>query len=142
MKVTMRRIQLSTPPGTSVHDLTSEVERSLGEVGLCEGIVTLFCPGSTGGFTTVEYEPGLVEDLDELFSRIAPRDREYAHNRRWGDGNGHSHCRASLLGPSLTVPVEEGALQLGTWQQIVFLDFDRPGRDRTLLCQFMGNVGP
>ena len=137
----MRRIQLSTPPETSVHDLTPEVDRFLGEVGLPAGIVTLFCPGSTGGFTTVEYEPGLVEDLDELFSRIAPRSKEYAHNRRWGDGNGHSHCRASLLGPSLTVPVEEGALQLGTWQQIVFLDFDRPARDRTLLCQFMGRVG-
>ncbi|MDP7033498.1 MAG: secondary thiamine-phosphate synthase enzyme YjbQ [Planctomycetota bacterium] len=138
MKVSTRRIPVESTEEFNVHDLTSEVERLRGEVGLKEGIVTLFCPGSTGGFTTVEFEPGLVEDLEDLFERIAPRDRDYAHNQRWGDGNGHSHCRASLIGPSLTVPVEKGVLQLGTWQQIVFLDFDRPARTRSLVCQFLG----
>ena len=141
MIVETREIGLSTPPGTSCHDLTEHVAGFVSEVGLDGGTVTVFCPGSTGALTTVEYEPGLVVDLEVLFERIAPQDATYQHNERWHDGNGHSHVRASLVGPSITVPVVEGRLTLGTWQQIVFLDCDLPARERRLVVQMMGR-GP
>ena len=131
-------IQLSTRGAGTVLDVTREVVGEIRRAGIAKGTVTVFVPGSTGGVTTVEFEDGLVRDLDELFERLAPQGPEYHHDARWGDGNGFSHCRASLLGPSLTVPVVDGELTLGTWQQIVFLDFDNRGRQRRLIVQVMG----
>ncbi len=131
-------IQLSTRGAGTVLDVTREVAGEIRRAGIASGTVTVFVPGSTGGVTTVEFEDGLVRDLDELFERLAPQGPEYHHDARWGDGNGFSHCRASLLGPSLTVPVVDGELTLGTWQQIVFLDFDNRGRQRRLIVQVMG----
>jgi secondary thiamine-phosphate synthase enzyme len=121
-----------------VHDITARVQAAVAESGLASGIATVFVPGSTGAVTTVEYEPGLVQDLQELFDRIAPEGPPYHHDQRWHDGNGHAHVRASLLGPSLTVPFEGGRLELGTWQQIVFLDFDPPARERRLRVKILG----
>ena len=102
------------------------------------GAVTIFCAGSTGGVTTIEYESGVLEDLKKAIERMAPSDIAYSHDRRWGDGNGFSHVRAALLGPSLTVPVLRGALALGTWQQIVFIDFDNRKRQRKIIVQVIG----
>ena len=119
-------------------DLTGDVSRKLSESGLQNGIVNLFVPGSTGGFTTIEYESGLVEDFSEFMEKIIPSNVTYHHDARWGDGNGFSHVRASLVGPSLNVPFSGGTLNLGTWQQIVFLDFDNRSRSRTIHLQFMG----
>ncbi|MFN2243232.1 MAG: secondary thiamine-phosphate synthase enzyme YjbQ, partial [Anaerolineae bacterium] len=99
---------------------------------------SLFSPSSTSGLTTIEYESGAVQDLQQLFDRIVPPDLDYLHNLRWGDGNGHSHVRHALLGPSLTVPFVDGQMTLGTWQQIVFVDFDNRARSRTLVVQILG----
>ena len=131
-------LRISTQGAGTVIDLTGEVTGQVREAGLRNGTVTVFVTGSTGGVTTVEFEDGLVRDLDEMFDRLVPRGPEYHHDSRWGDGNGFSHCRASLVGPSLTIPVIDGALCLGTWQQIVFLDFDNRSRDRRLVVQVMG----
>ncbi len=106
--------------------------------GLSDGIVTVFCPSSTSAVTTLEFESGAVRDLQRLFDEIAAPDRPYAHNQRWGDGNGHSHVRAALLGPSLTVPFVGGRLTLGTWQQIIYVDFDNRARQRRLVVQMIG----
>lgn len=121
-----------------MHDITGPVAARIRESGVKSGIVTVFCPGSTSALTTIEYESGALSDLQRLFDEIAPPDRDYAHNLRWGDGNGHSHVRAALLGPSLVVPFVEGDLQLGTWQQIVFVDFDNRPRSRQLVVQIVG----
>jgi secondary thiamine-phosphate synthase enzyme len=102
------------------------------------GIAVLFVPGSTAGLTTIEYEPGLLADLPEAFERVAPTDKSYHHDQRWGDGNGHAHIRAALIGPSLTVPFSDGRLLLGTWQQIVLLDFDNRPRQRKIAMQLLG----
>ncbi|MGD8866379.1 MAG: secondary thiamine-phosphate synthase enzyme YjbQ [Gemmatimonadales bacterium] len=136
--VTSDSIELKTRGNADMLDITDEVAARVRGSGVGSGIVTLFCPGSTGGLTTIEYESGALSDLGRLFDEIVPPDREYAHNLRWGDGNGHSHVRAALLGPSLTVPFVDGALQLGTWQQIVFVDFDNRSRTRRLVVQIMG----
>jgi secondary thiamine-phosphate synthase enzyme len=101
-------------------------------------VLTLFVPGSTAGLTTIEFEPGAVSDFQRLFDEIAPPDREYKHHLRWGDDNGHSHVRAALLGPSLSVPFVDGKLLLGTWQQIILCDFDTGGRERRLVAQIVG----
>jgi len=106
--------------------------------GLKDGTVTVFMTGSTGGVTTVEYESGLLSDLRDLFDRLTPSNIPYQHNLRWGDGNGHAHVRASLLGASLTVPFVDQRLTLGTWQQIIFIDFDNRPRSRELVLQLMG----
>ena len=121
-----------------VIDITSEVANSVAEAGIESGIATVFVTGSTAGVTTVEFEPGLVEDLDTAFNRLMPRELEYRHHERWGDDNGHSHVRASFLGPSLTVPFEHGQLSLGTWQQIVLIDFDTRPRSRAYMVQIIG----
>jgi len=138
MKVISDSISISTQGFSDMKDLTSEVTKKLSDSGLQNGMVNLFVPGSTGGLTTIEYESGLVEDFSELMEKIIPSDVTYHHDARWGDGNGFSHVRASLLGPSLNVPFSSGTLNLGTWQQIVFLDFDNRSRSRTILLQFMG----
>ncbi len=131
-------IELRTRGDADMHDITAEVAAKVRESGARSGIVTVFCPGSTGGITTIEYESGALADLKRTFDDIVPADRDYAHNRRWGDGNGHSHVRAALLGPSLTVPFVDGELALGTWQQITFCDFDNRPRSRRLVVQIVG----
>ena len=121
-----------------VIDITSEVARSVAEAGIESGVATVFVTGSTAGVTTVEFEPGLVKDLDAAFNRLMPRELEYRHHETWGDDNGHSHIRASFLGPSLAVPFEHGQLVLGTWQQIVLIDFDTRPRSRNYMIQIIG----
>ncbi len=121
-----------------VIDITSEVARSVAEAGIESGVATVFVTGSTAGVTTVEFEPGLVKDLDAAFNRLVPRELEYRHHETWGDDNGHSHVRASFLGPSLAVPFEHGQLVLGTWQQIVLIDFDTRPRSRDYVIQIIG----
>ena len=120
-----------------IQDITEAVERLL-RTGLKNGAVTVFCPSSTSAVTTIEFESGCLSDLRRLFNEIVDPRQAYAHNAKWGDGNGHSHVRAALLGPSLTVPFVEGKLTLGTWQQVVFVDFDVRPRQRQLVVQVMG----
>ncbi len=124
-----------------VLDVTEDVDGILKSSGLERGLVTVFVPGATAGVTTIEYEPGLVADLGRAFENLAPSNLPYAHNERWGDGNGHSHVRAGLLGPSLSVPFSEGRMFLGTWQQIVVVDFDNHPRRRRIVVQIMGETG-
>jgi secondary thiamine-phosphate synthase enzyme len=131
-------ISLSTKGFCDLHDLTSQIKATVGKSKIKNGIVTIFCPGSTGALTTIEFESGVLGDLKGAIERIAPSNIPYAHDRRWGDGNGFSHVRAALLGPSLTVPVIDGKLTLGTWQQIVFIDFDNRSRRRNLVVQVVG----
>ncbi len=138
MKIISDSLSLSTSGYSDMKDLTGTVSKKLSEHGLKNGLVNLFVPGSTGGLTTIEYESGLVKDFSELMEKVIPSNVTYHHDARWGDGNGFSHVRASLLGPSLTVPFSEGTLNLGTWQQIVFVDFDNRSRSRTILLQFLG----
>lgn len=132
------KIQLRTQGHCDVIDITPQVSQALKESGLSQGTATVFVSGSTAGITTMEYEPGLVADLKALFQRLAPVDMSYQHDLRWGDGNGYSHIRASLLGASLVVPFEAGRLLLGTWQQIVLVDFDNRPRSREVIVQFLG----
>ncbi len=136
--VATRFIGLDTEGDCDTRDITEEVRNELRETRLTEGIVTVFVPGATGGVTTIEFEEGLVRDLKEMFDSVAPQGKRYYHDLKWHDGNGHSHVRASLLGPSLTVPFSNGDLILGTWQQIVFIDFDVRRRSRRLVLQFVG----
>jgi len=131
-------ISLSTDGNADVHDITDRVEAELRKSSLKSGTVTIFCPSATTALTTIEYESGALADLRRLFDEIVPANREYAHNARWGDGNGHSHVRAALLGPSLTVPFVDGQLMLGTWQQIIHVDFDIRPRRRELVVQMIG----
>lgn len=138
MTVYTATLRFETRGHAHMIDVTREVQQVVQDSDLTAGIVTVFCPGSTGALTTIEYESGALQDFERLFDAIAPADQPYAHNARWGDGNGHSHVRAALLGPSLTVPFAEGGLLLGTWQQIIFVDFDNRGRQRRLVVQVMG----
>jgi secondary thiamine-phosphate synthase enzyme len=138
MPVKTFSLPLTSHGNAEVHEITDQVAKQVAQSGLKNGTVTVFCPSSTSGVTTIEYEPGAVSDLKRLFDEIIPQNREYAHNARWDDGNGHSHVRASLLGPSLTIPFVDGRLTLGTWQQIIYLDFDNKPRRRELIVQVMG----
>jgi secondary thiamine-phosphate synthase enzyme len=138
MSVQTFPIRLSTQGQTEVRDITSAVREVIERSGLAAGTVTIFCPSSTSALTTIEFEPGCVEDLRRMFEELLPSGREYAHNAAWDDGNGHSHLRAALLGPSLTVPFTGGSMTLGTWQQIIFIDFDIRPRTRELIVQVMG----
>jgi secondary thiamine-phosphate synthase enzyme len=138
MSITSHRIELVTQGHTDAQDITKEVLHLVQTSGLDEGIVTLFCPSSTSALTTIEFEDGCLQDLTRLFDEIADPTRNYAHNARWGDGNGHSHMRSALLGPSLTVPFLSGKLTLGIWQQIIFVDFDNRPRQRELVVQIIG----
>jgi len=119
-------------------DITRDVQAVLQESGITSGLLTVFVPGATGAITTIEYEPGLVKDLPAALERLFPRDMHYAHHDYHDDGNGHSHIRASFLKPSLSIPVVEGRLPLGTWQQIIFVDLDNRPRSRTLHVQILG----
>jgi len=119
-------------------DLTERLADGLRKSGLADGVATLFVGGSTGGITTIEFEPGAVADLQEVLEAIAPKGRDWRHHLRWGDHNGHSHVRSALLGPSLSVPFISGELCLGTWQQVVLVDFDDRPRSREVIVQFVG----
>jgi secondary thiamine-phosphate synthase enzyme len=130
-------ISLRTRGFSDVIDITPRVEEMIRRSGFEEGLATVFCPGSTGAVTTIEYESGVVRDLQKAIERIAPADMDYEHDRRWGDGNGFAHVRAALMKPSLTIPVAAGKLTLGTWQQIVFIDFDNRKRERSIVLQMM-----
>lgn len=132
------RIQLRTGGNADVHDITPQVSDALLASGLQDGTLTVFCPSATSAVTTLEFESGCVGDLRRLFDEIVSPRREYAHNARWGDGNGHSHIRAALLGPSLTIPFVGGQLALGTWQQVIYVDFDTRARQRELVVQMVG----
>jgi secondary thiamine-phosphate synthase enzyme len=136
--VVTQELHLRTRGHCDIQDITLQVADAVRNSGLQAGIVTIFCPGSTGGLTTIEFEEGALTDLRRAFDEIAPPGRDYRHHLRWGDDNGHSHVRAALLGPSLTVPFSTSTLALGTWQQIVFLDFDTRARSRRLVVQVMG----
>ena len=134
-----QELQIRTKGNCHVVDITPEVSRVVAESGIAEGLVTVFNVGSTAGITTTEYEPGLANyDLEAAFERMAPASGRYEHEQTWHDDNGHSHVRASLLGPSLSVPVAAGKPTLGTWQQIILVDFDTRPRTRTVICQIMG----
>ena len=139
MAVITKTIQLDTKGETHIIDITKFAVEGLAQSSLVKGAVTLFVSGATGALTTLEYEDGLVQDLKTAFEKIAPRKGEYMHNLRWSDGNGFSHIRASMLGPSLSVPFVNGKLMLGTWQQIVFIDFDNRPRSREIVMQFIGD---
>jgi len=138
MPVRSFSFQLKTRGFSDVHDLTPKVRDLLKSAGLANGLVTVFVPGSTAGITTIEFESGVIEDLKRAIERIAPQGIHYDHDARWGDGNGFSHVRAALLGPSLTVPFTQGELQLGTWQQIILIDFDNRPRHRSVTVQVVG----
>ena len=138
MQIITDYIHLNTKGFTDIIDITPEVRAIINKRRLSEGQVTIFVGGSTGGVTTIEYEPGLLKDLPEALEKIAPTGKSYHHDRTWGDGNGFSHVRATLTGPSLTVPFTGGQLTLGTWQQIVILDFDNRSRSRDIIVQLIG----
>jgi len=131
-------VKLSTRGNGEIVDITGQVARKVAESELDDGTVTIFSPSATSSLTTIEYESGLVHDLQNLFDQLVPQDIDYRHNLRWGDGNGHSHVRAALFGASLTVPFVDKRLTLGTWQQIVFLDFDVRPHNRELVLQMIG----
>lgn len=138
MAVKTLSISLSTQGNADIRDITDQIARDVHQSGLKNGTVTVFCPSSTSALTTIEYEGGALRDLRRLFEEIIPTNREYAHNARWHDGNGHSHIRAALLGPSLTIPFVDGQLTLGTWQQVIYIDFDNRPRQRKLVLQLIG----
>jgi secondary thiamine-phosphate synthase enzyme len=138
MKTNSETIRRKTSADTDIHDITGDVARIIGESGVREGIVCVSVPGSTASITTIEYESGVLRDLKQAIDRLAPRDMHYDHDARWGDGNGYSHVRAALLGPSMSVPIQEGRPVLGTWQQIVLCDFDNRPRTRQIVVQVVG----
>lgn len=138
MTVETKQLSIQTKGEGDILDITGQVAEAVVETELKNGIVTIFVPGSTGALTTIEYESGLLKDLPNLLERIAPKSLVYEHEKRWHDGNGHSHVRASLIGPSLTVPFASGRLTLGTWQQIVFIELDVHSRVRNLILQIIG----
>jgi secondary thiamine-phosphate synthase enzyme len=138
LRVVTRTLELATSGHTQIVDITNRVANLLAESGLKEGLATIFSVGSTTGVTTVEYEPGLMKDLQELFEKLAPEKASYKHEEAWHDGNGYAHVRSSLCKTSLPVPFTGGKLILGTWQQIVFIDFDNRTRQRQIVAQFIG----
>jgi len=138
MTVASRTIRLNTKGNCDIVDITSEVAREVSDSGISNGTATIFITGSTAGVTTIEFEPGLVADFKDMWDRMIPQNIPYQHDRAWGDGNGHSHVRASLLSASLTVPFMNKRLSLGTWQQIVLLDFDNRSRSREMIVQVIG----
>ncbi len=136
--VSTKTARIQTNGNCDIVDITGQVTQAINESGLNVGTITVFVAHSTCGITTVEYEPGLVSDLQDLFDRIAPQSIPYGHDKRWGDGNGHSHVRASLLGGSLVIPFADGRPILGTWQQLILIDFDNRARTREVVFQIIG----
>ena len=141
MEIHNYMLSFPTTARTDLIDITREVSRRIRESGIAEGSVLVFVPGSTAALTTIEYESGVVEDLREAIERLVPEGAHYRHDARWGDGNGYSHVRAALLGPSLTIPVIEGRPVLGTWQQVILCDFDNRPRKRQVVVQVTGSRG-
>jgi secondary thiamine-phosphate synthase enzyme len=139
MTVESREIRFRTRSEGEILDLTEKTQMIVESSKLKNGVVTLFVPGSTAALTTIEYETGLLTDLPQTLERLAPRDANYEHENRWHDGNGHSHIRASIIGPDLAVPFLDKKLILGTWQQIVFIELDTRPRDRTVIVQLLGD---
>jgi len=138
LPVETREITFITKGNCDVIDITSQVAEEIKLSKIQDGIITIFVPGSTGGLSTIEYEGGLVSDIKEAMERMAPQGIEYKHNLKWKDGNGHSHIRATIVGASLTIPFVKKKMLLGTWQQIIFLDFDNCSRNRRLVLQIIG----
>ena len=138
MSVVTKELHFSTRGEVEIVDITEKVNSALRESAIKEGIVTIFVPGATGAITTIEYEPGLLSDLPRALERLFPRGIEYEHELRWHDGNGHSHIRASFLGPSLTVPFKDQTMMLGTWQQVIFVELDNKRRSRRIILQILG----
>lgn len=138
MRIVSRKVHFSTKGNVDIINLTEQIARNLEETGLEKGMVNIFVPGATGAVTTLEYEPGLLEDFPAVIESIIPKEKGYSHNQSHPDRNAHSHLRASLIGPSLTVPFEKGKLILGTWQQIIFIDFDNRPRKREVIIQIIG----
>ncbi|UCC16788.1 MAG: YjbQ family protein [Dehalococcoidales bacterium] len=132
------RISLQTKGNGDIINITHQIQNEIDTVDINNGTVTVFVSGSTAGLSTVEYEPGVVSDFSKMFERIIPKEMKYEHDRAWGDGNGHSHVRASLLGPSLVIPFHDKGLMLGTWQQVVLVDFDNRPRSRQVILQILG----
>ncbi len=139
MATVSEEINFATKHEGDIVDITGYVQKAVKKSGLSDGIVCVFVPGATGAITTIEFEPGLLQDLPDALDRLFPRDITYQHQLRWHDGNGHSHVRASFLGPSITVPFKEKMLILGTWQQIVFLELDNSSRRRKVIIQMVGD---
>ena len=139
MTVESGSVSLHTHREGEILDITNKIEVFVADGRVKNGVVFLFVPGSTAALTTIEYEPGLVVDLPTMLERIAPKKGRYEHEERWHDGNGHSHLKASLIGPDLSVPVRERKLVLGAWQQIVFIELDVRPRDRTVILQLIGD---
>ena len=138
MAIVTKTIQIKSRGEDDVIDITEPTSKAIKESNLKNGIVTVFVSGSTAAVTTIEYEPGLRNDFPKMLNRIIPRDIEYEHDKTWNDGNGHSHVRASLVGPSLTIPFKDRALMLGTWQQVVLLEMDTRQRERQVILQIIG----
>jgi secondary thiamine-phosphate synthase enzyme len=138
MSIFTGQISLQSKGNGDILDITAQVAKQVSAAGINAGTVTVFITGSTAGITTIEYEPGLVSDLNEAWERLVPRDIPYGHDQRWGDGNGYAHVRASLLGAFIVIPLNDGKLTLGTWQQIVVADFDNRPRSRQVVVQVMG----
>lgn len=136
--IVQKKISISSQGFNDIRDITPFLSRYLAESGLQDGYVLVFVPGATGGLTTIEYEPGLLTDFPEMLEKIAPMGARYKHDDTWHDGNGYAHLRASLIGPSITIPFEKNRLILGTWQQVIFLDFDNRPRQRQLHVQIGG----
>ncbi len=132
------QIEVDVDGYCDIVDITASMNEAVMNSGFISGTITAFCPGSTGAITTIEYEPGLLKDLPEFFEKLIPSDKNYHHDDTWHDGNGFSHLRAALMKPDITVPFIAGKLTLGTWQQVVFLNFDNKSRRRSLILQVMG----
>lgn len=138
MKITTKSIPVSTRGKTHIIDITPQAQDLLQKCRIDNGTITFFVSGSTAGLTTIEYEPGLLQDMPEAFEKMAPAGKHYHHDDTWGDANGYSHVRAAMLGPSLVVPFSAGRMLLGTWQQVVLIDFDNRPRRREIVMQIMG----
>ena len=138
MVVQTKKIQLRSKGESDIIDITDQASQAIRESKINNGLVTVFISGSTAAVTTIEYEPGLKDDFPKMLSRVAPENIEYKHDNTWHDGNGHSHVRASLIGPSLTIPIVDGGMSLGTWQQIVVLELDTRPRNRNVILQLIG----
>ena len=138
MTISTKRIQINTNGQGDTINVTTDIAREVNNSGVNSGIVTVFIPGSTAGISAIEYEPGLMDDIKVMWERLVPSNINYEHDKAWGDGNGHSHVRSSLLGPSITIPFVNKRLTLGTWQQVVIVDFDNRPRSREIILQIMG----
>jgi secondary thiamine-phosphate synthase enzyme len=138
--IVQNKLELNTKGYNDIVDITSQVQEFIFESKIKDGYILIFVPGATGGITTIEYEPGLIQDLPEMFEKIAPMNKSYFHDKTWHDGNGYAHLRSALIGPDITIPIQNQKMVLGTWQQIVFLDFDNRPRHRHLHVQICGET--